>query len=333
MLDSRISDRFRLIQTDTESAQKMFGEDVATGLKADPKWLSCRYFYDAEGSQLFEQICELPEYYLTRAEHEILTARAGEIAAGFDEKITMVELGSGSAVKTRLLIEAFLGRQDGLLFGPIDISRSALEESSLLLLEDHPDLRMLGVASDYHTGLSWLEEEVEGPKVILWLGSNVGNFEWDEAVSFLRHLRETMHPEDRLLMGADLKKDRAVLEAAYDDSQGITARFNLNLLKRINSELGGDFDLSLFRHRAVYSDENSSIEMYLVSQVEQVVRLEGLDLTISLKSGEAIHTENSHKYSVEEIQILANKAGFELEQQWFDRKRQFSLNQLHPPRE
>ena len=332
MLDSRISDRFRLIQTDAESAQKTFGEDVAAGLATDPKRLACRYFYDAEGSQLFEQICELPEYYLTRAEHEILTMKADEIAAGFAEKITMVELGSGSAVKTRLLIEAFLRRQDELLFGPVDISRSALEESSLLLLEDHPNLRVLGVVSDYHSGLAWLEDEVEGPKVILWLGSNVGNFELDEAIEFLRHLKETMNLEDRLLMGTDLKKDRGILEAAYDDAQGVTAQFNLNLLKRINIKLGGDFDLKLFEHQALYNDELDRIEMYLVSQLEQEVRLEALDLTVTLKSGEAIHTENSHKYSVEGIQELADEAGFKVEHQWFDKKRQFSLSQLHPSR-
>jgi dimethylhistidine N-methyltransferase len=332
MLDSRISDRFRLIQTDAESAQKTFGEDVAAGLATDPKRLACRYFYDEEGSQLFEQICELPEYYLTRAEHEILTVKADEIAAGFAEKITMVELGSGSAVKTRLLIEAFLRRQDELLFGPVDISRSALEESSLLLLEDYPNLRVLGVASDYHSGLAWLEDEVEGPKVILWLGSNVGNFELDDAIEFLRHLRETMNQDDRLLMGTDLKKDRGILEAAYDDAQGVTAQFNLNLLKRINIELGGDFDLRLFEHQAVYNDELDRIEMYLVSQLEQEVRVEALDLTVALKSGEAIHTENSHKYSVEGIQELADEAGFKVEHQWFDQKRQFSLSQLHPSR-
>jgi len=330
MLELRISDRFRLIQADVESAQHSFGESVAAGLCSEPKRLACRYFYDAEGSQLFEQICELPEYYLTRAEHEIVMAMADEIAGGFCDEITMVELGSGSAVKTRLLIEAFLRRQDRLMFCPVDISKTALEESSHLLLNDFPGLRVLGVASDYHSGLAWLEKEVQGPKVILWLGSNVGNFDRDDAVDFLGHVKEVMHPEDRLLMGADLIKDAKILEAAYDDAQGVTARFNLNLLNRINRELGGNFDLSRFAHRAIYNEDAGRIEMNLVSKLKQEVRVDALDLSVVFESDEAIHTEYSHKYSVVDIRNLAQTSGFEVEHQWYDAKQQFSLNQLYP---
>ena len=329
MLELRISDRFRLIQKDVESAQRSFGEAVAAGLCSEPKRLACLFFYDTTGSKLFEQICELPEYYLTRAEHEILKEKADEIASGFGDEIALVELGSGSAVKTRLLIEAFLRRQDRLLFCPVDISKSALEESSHLLLNDFPCLSVLGVAADYHAGLAWLEKEVQGPKVILWLGSNVGNFERSDAVEFLGHLGEVMCPEDRLLMGADLIKDPKTLEAAYDDALGVTARFNLNLLNRINRELGGNFDLSRFAHRAIYNADARRIEMYLVSKLKQEVRVDALDLSLVFESDEAIHTEHSHKYSVDDIRRLAQTSGFEIERQWFDSRRRFSLSQLY----
>lgn len=323
-------DRLRLVSLDTDAHLASFADDVRAGLTASPKRLSCRYFYDEAGSQLFEEICELPEYYLTRTERGILERCAGEIASLFPGDTALVELGSGSAVKTRLLIEAFLGRHGALRYIPIDISQSILEESSLALLGDYPGLEILGIAAEYRDGLRRLAAETGRPKLVLWLGSNVGNLDRPEAAAFLLRVRETMTPRDRLLMGVDMRKDRATLEAAYDDARGVTARFNLNLLERINRELGGGFDLRAFRHRAVYNEEAGRIEMYLRSLREQRVRIEGLDLDLAFAAGEAVHTENSYKYSPAELRELAAAAGFRLERQWTDERGFFTENLLAP---
>ena len=305
-----------------------FAREVERGLTASPKRLPCRYFYDQQGSRLFEEICALPEYYLTRAERQILQERAEEIAALFAEEVALVELGSGSAAKTRLLIEAFLHRHASLRYVPIDISPTILEASSLALLQAYPRLEIVAVAAEYREGLVRLQVETGRAKLILWLGSNVGNLDRPEAARFLRRVRETMTERDRLLVGIDLRKERAVLEAAYDDARGVTARFNLNLLARINQELGGRFDLTRFRHRAVYHEPMGRVEIYLDSLQTQRVRIEGLDLDVSFEAGEPIHTENSYKYSIEEIAALAQAAGLALERQWFDAERQFSVNLL-----
>jgi dimethylhistidine N-methyltransferase len=307
-----------------------FARDVESGLKANPKQLHCRYFYDEEGSRLFEAICQLPEYYLTRAEREILLTQAAEIAAACPANLTLVELGSGSAAKTRILIEALLQRQETLRYVPVDISRSALEDSSRALLQEYAGLEIVAIAAEYQDGLQKLQSAVAGPKLILWLGSNVGNFERADAADFLRQVRDTMNPADRLLVGIDLRKGRAVLEPAYDDAQGVTARFNLNLLARINRELGGQFDLQGFRHRAVYDEKIGRVEMYLDSACDQTVLIDGLGLNISFAAGEAVHTENSYKYSLAEIEALAAAAGLRLERQWLDGERRFSENLFAP---
>jgi dimethylhistidine N-methyltransferase len=322
--------RFRLIAMDASARLAAFARDVREGLTSRPKRLSCCYFYDQEGSNLFEEICALPEYYLPAAEREILLAHAAIIASGFLEQITLVELGSGNAAKTRILIEAILRRQKNLCYVPVDICRTVLEESSVQLLKEYSALEILAVAGEYHEGLQHLREEMDRPKLILWLGSNVGNFDRDEAAQFLRRVRTTMRPDDQLLIGIDLRKDRAILERAYDDSRGVTAQFNLNILARINRELGGHFDLEKFRHRAVYNDEIGRIEMYLDSLEDQQVAIDQLKLTIPFTAGEAIHTENSYKYSPPEIAALAANAGLRVHQQWLDSARRFSVNVLTP---
>ena len=223
--------------------------------------------YDQEGSALFEEICTLPEYYLTRCEEEILRRTSDTIAGLSAAPVTLVELGSGNAAKTRLLIAALLRRQEQLRYVPIDICRTVLEESARDLLRDFAGLDILAVAGEYQEGMQFLKGEGAEPRLILWLGSNVGNFHRGDAARFLHAVRDTMQPDDRLLVGADLRKDKATLEAAYDDPRGVTARFNLNLLTRINRELGGHFDLAAFRHRAVYNEEIGRIEMYLDSSV------------------------------------------------------------------
>ena len=299
-------------------------------MRASPKRLSCRFFYDRDGSRLFELICDLPEYYLTRTEHRILQERAVQIVCQAPVDTTLVELGSGSAVKTRVLIEAFLERRGRLLFAAVDISPTALEESSVELLDLYPNLQVLTVAAEYRQGLDRLRETLSGPKLILFLGSNIGNFERPDAVRFLKLVRSTLTPPDRLLVGIDLRKDREVLEAAYDDPRGITARFNQNILARINRELGGRFDLETFRHRAIYNGEEGRVEMFLVSTCAQKVAIEDLGMEVGFAEGEAIHSENSYKYSTAEIDELAAASGLAIQSQWFDGDRRFSLNLLKP---
>jgi dimethylhistidine N-methyltransferase len=320
------SPRFKLISSTTVDRRVEFAQAVGRGLTSKPKWLPCCYFYDEEGSRLFEEICELPEYYLPRAEREILTNRAPELAGRFTETVDLVELGSGNAVKTRLLIEALLRHQERLRYVPIDICRAVLDNSARGLLEAYPELEVVAVEAEYQEALRYLQLNTPRAKLILWLGSNVGNFDRTEAGAFLRQVSGTLAVRDRLLVGSDLRKDATVLQRAYDDAHGVTAAFNLNLLARINRELGGRFDLAAFQHRAVYNDPAGRIEMYLVSRRARRVRIDNLDLDVGFSAGEAIHTENSYKYSLEEIDTLASTAGLRIEAQWLDSRRQFSVN-------
>ena len=308
-----------------------FAADVRSGLTSNPKHLSCRYFYDAEGSELFEKICSLPEYYLTRTERAILAERATEIAALFPEEITLVELGSGSAVKTRLIMDALIEHHGGLRFIPVDISLTTLEQSAVALVEDFEDLEILAVAGEYDDGLAYLRQHEDGQRLILWLGSNVGNFDRSRAVEFFAEVRQAMTQGDRFLAGIDMRKDGLTLEAAYDDSQGVTAQFNKNILERINRDLGGHFDLVAFRHLARYDDELGRVEMHLVSEGSQEVAIDELDLIVGFAAGETIHTENCYKYSQQEIEQLAVQSEFVLEHQWFDADRLFSVNVFAPP--
>lgn len=321
--------RVRLTTRPTHHAEA-FAADVRQGLSATPKVLSCQHLYDARGSALFERICELPEYYLTRAEREILSERVGELISLLPQDVSVLELGSGSGVKTRILLEALLRRRRTLRYSPIDISRSALEESSLELADSYDALEIDGFVGEYRDGLVHFGQDESEPWLVLWLGSSIGNLHRQDAVEFLRELRENLLASDFLLVGIDLRKDVNVLERAYDDSRGVTADFNKNLLARINRELGGSFDQSRFRHRATYLHEIGRVEMHLVSECAQRVRLAELDLDVSFERGESIHTENSYKYSIEEIDELAGLAGFERVARWFDENRWFSLNLFTP---
>ena len=303
-------------------------EDVRRGLTTQPKRFLPKYFYDELGSQLFEAICLLPEYYLTRAENEILDRYADEIASSVAGPTTLIEMGSGSASKTRLIIEALLRRQNELLFMPVDISATALESSSRILLQSYPRLSIEAYAADYFAALAELAKEQRTHTLALFLGSNISNFDAEEALKFLRALRRVLNEGDALLLGADLKKDKAVLEAAYNDALGVTAAFNLNVLARINRELGGDFDLRAFAHRAVYNQDVGRVEIYIESNREQTVTIGKLDLQVEFAAGEQIHTENSYKYDLADIRKLAAATGFTLAQTWQDQKQQFSSNLL-----
>jgi dimethylhistidine N-methyltransferase len=304
-------------------------EDVRRGLSTEPKRFLPKYFYDQLGSQLFEAICLLPEYYLTRAENEILKRYSDEIVASVEGDTTLIEMGSGSASKTRLIIEALLRKQDELLFIPVDISASALDSSSRILLQSYPKLKVEAYAADYFAGLAELgKHQLTTHILALFLGSNISNFDPDEALKFLRALRQVLSAGDALLLGADLKKDKPVLEAAYNDALGVTAAFNLNVLARINRELGGNFDLRAFQHRAFYNEEIGRVEIYIESTREQTVTIAKLDTQVKFAEGEQIHTENSYKYDLSDIAKLAGETGFTRARSWLDQKEQFSSNLL-----
>jgi dimethylhistidine N-methyltransferase len=310
-----------------EDARLAFSVDVRRGLQARPKQLFPKYLYDELGSELFEAICLLPEYYLTRAENEILTRYAGEIAASIEGPLTLLEMGSGSATKTRLIIEALLRRQTELHYIPVDISASALDTSSRVLLQSYPRLKITAYASDYYDGLTALKRDAErGRTLALFLGSNIGNFDADEAHTFLRALRGVLKEGDALLLGADLRKEKATLEAAYDDALGVTAAFNLNLLARINREFDADFDIRAFKHYVEYNEALGRVEVYIESLREQRVLLSKLDLEASFTTGERIHTENSYKYDPDGLSALASATGFKRARTWLDRREQFSSN-------
>jgi L-histidine N-alpha-methyltransferase len=307
------------------SDRAAFAAAVRSGLLGSPKTLPWPYFYDAEGSRLFDRICTLPEYYLTRTEDALLETHADALVAGWDAAPTLVELGSGSAAKTRRLIGAALRRYGALDYVPIDVSPTFLEESAAALARAFPALRVTGHVGDYRAELARVAARVPGPKLLVFLGSSLGNYAPEEAEALLRQLAWVMNPADALLLGTDLDKDPAVLEAAYDDAQGVTAQFNVNLLARINRELGADFDRALFAHEARYRADPARVEMHLVSRADQTVHVPGARVTVRLAEGETLHTENSHKYAPEGLRALAAAAGLEEEAAWTDARGYFRL--------
>jgi L-histidine Nalpha-methyltransferase len=309
-----------------------FAGDVQAGLSRKAKSLPPKYFYDDLGSRLFEAICFLPEYYLTRAESEILQSSAVDIVSSIGGPVRLLELGSGSSEKTRYLIEALLAKQPELHYLPVDISDSSLELASQRLLRLYPGLRITAFAADYFTALKALAARVPAVPgcrtVAVFLGSNIGNFGRDESREFLCAVRELLSPEDALLLGADLKKSPEILIPAYDDTLGVTAAFNLNLLARINRELDGNFDVKKFQHSAIYNDELGRIEIHLVSREPQIVRIHAVDLEAHFEKGETIRTENSYKFDTEQLAALARDTGFSLANSWFDSAHLFSFNLL-----
>ena len=315
---SHRSARLQLVQLPEPSGDESLAIAVRNGLESCPKTLPCRFFYDAVGSELFEQICDLPEYYLTRTEDAILAESADQMVAGWVSDPVMVELGSGSSTKTRRLIRAALHAYGRLRYIPIDVSRSILEASARSLVAEFPKLRVQAIAGTYHAALATLAARIERPKLFVFLGSSLGNFTAEEAGEFLREIASSMRPVDRLLLGTDLVKERAILEAAYDDSQRVTAAFNLNLLTRINRELHADFQPESFEHKAIYREDLHRVEMHLVSRVDQQVSIGDLGLEVNFSAGESIHTENSHKYTLDRLGELARSAGLVEELAWTD---------------
>jgi L-histidine N-alpha-methyltransferase len=303
-----------------------FAHDVRRGLTAPAKWLPPRWFYDDLGSSLFDAICFLPEYYVMRAEAEVLASFRTEMAASFGPHGRLIELGSGMARKTRLLLDVITERQPDLEYVPVDIDAAMLERSGRDLLREYPALRVTAISSDFSRPsrpLSLLPA-TRARTIVLFLGSTIGNLSPAEAVTMLRDLRSALQPGDALLLGADLRKARSILEPAYDDALGVTAAFNLNLLGRINRELGGTFDLGAFRHRASYDEVHGRIEMHLISTRVQRVRIDALDLEIAFAEGESIHTESSYKHDDTTLRALADAAGFGVERTWKDARGWFA---------
>jgi dimethylhistidine N-methyltransferase len=286
-----------------------FAREVREGLDARPKRISPKWFYDELGSRLFEAICALPEYYPTRTELSLFDAHAVAMAEAAGPGRTLVELGSGAGEKVRRLMAGLRPSA----YVAVDISADALARSTASLAEDFPDLPVFGVCTDFAAGLALPAGIPAGPRLFFYPGSSIGNFSPEEAVALLRPLAAS---GAALLIGVDLRKDIAVLEAAYDDPLGVTAAFNLNLLARINRELGADFDPRAFRHVAFFDAGRSRIEMHLESRVAQRVRLGGRE--IDFAAGERIHTENSYKYAVEDFTALAARAGWRARAAWTD---------------
>ncbi len=325
-------ERLSIVELASAERGPDFGEDVRRGLSARPKYLDSKYFYDELGSLLFEAICALPEYYVTRAEASILQAHAGEMVAGLEEPVRLIELGSGSSTKTRYVIEALLARQRALHYSPIDISRSAIEGSCEGLLRAYPELSIEAFVGDYLTTFDALphhdRERNPGTLLVLFLGSTVGNLAPEGRVELLRAVRARLAPGDALLLGADRVKGEDVLVPAYDDALGVTAAFNLNLLVRINRELGGRFDLARFHHRAAWNGERSRMEMHIVSHTAQRVAIEGLGLEVAFGEGEGVLSECSYKFDEASLDELAAAAGFERTRAWTDPDRLFSSSLL-----
>jgi len=302
-----------------------YAEDVQLGLFGSQKTLPCKLFYDRAGSALFEQITRLPEYYPTRTELEILCGHGAEIAKEVRPGVTVVELGSGTATKTTTLLQAFSRRQMRVPYVPVDISPAALAEAQERVQSQCTRVSVRPVVADFSQGFGFLRN-IRGRKLVLYLGSSIGNFDPGPAVEMLSQIRSQLAAGDALLLGTDLVKDPSILVPAYDDAQGITAQFNKNILARLNRELGANFDLSFFSHIAAWSPVKSRIEIYLESLRPQVVDLGLLNSRVKLANGERIHTENSYKYTMPMVREMLELSGFSLDASWFDDRTWFALH-------
>jgi L-histidine N-alpha-methyltransferase len=300
------------------------GADVVAGLSANPKTLPCKYLYDALGSQLFERICDTPEYYPTRTERGILTRNSADIAA-LTGPCELVELGSGSASKTRILLEAYARRADEVHFVPIDVSESILRQSSRDLVDRYDGLSIRGFSGTYEQALEALHPAPAPARMFIFLGSTIGNFSAAERAQFMAQIRAAMAPGEYFLLGVDRRKDPAIIEAAYNDAEGLTARFNLNLLSHLNRRFHGDFIVANFAHRAIYETQRHQIEIYLDSLADQQVTLLDLGLSVPVAKGEAIRTEISKKFDPGELAAEFAPLGLDHAATWSDDKEWFSL--------
>ena len=295
--------------------------DVIADLFSNPRTLPCKYFYDERGAALFRKICELPEYYITRTEIDILDRHRAEIASQLGPNIELIGLGTGAGTKTRILIEAL---ERPAAYIPVDISEKQLRKSTALFGKILPDLEILPVCADYLQPVVLPSPRHKPARnVVYFPGSTIGNFEPNEALEFLRRIANVSGRGGGLLIGVDLQKDQSVIEAAYNDNAGVTAQFNLNLLARLNREIGADFDLGQWRHRAIYNSEAGRIEMYLISTTDQTVHIG--DREFRFRGGEKILTEHSYKHAPEGFIALARQAGFDFVKLWTDDARLFGV--------
>ena len=319
-----VDSQLRYFKPHATKIEKSFAEEIFYSLNQNSKFINPKFFYDKKGSDLFESICLLPEYYPTRTEISILKKLKHDLPSYLDENINLVELGSGASVKTRLILDIFTKLQPKIEYFPIDISE-ILTESSEQLLKDYDALHITGIIDTYEGGLEFLKSYDDKKNLILFLGSSFGNFTPDDGKLFLEKIFSTMKFGDLFLIGLDLVKDKNILESAYDDSQGITAKFNLNVLSRINDELDADFDIDNFSHYSFYNENDQRIEMNLKSLVPQSIIIGKSNLSLNLDKGELIHTEYSHKYRVSQIKKLLSDVGFEFKNMWLDDEKHFSL--------
>jgi dimethylhistidine N-methyltransferase len=302
-----------------------YTDEVVRGLTSPRKVLPCKLLYDDRGSMLFEEITRLPEYYLTRSESEILRAYSREIAQAVGSAVSIVELGAGTATKTGTLLHAFTQRQLRVEYFPADISASALAGAKRRIEEQLASVVTRPMIADFGDGFHFLRN-VSGRKLVLYLGSSIGNFDWNDAVGLLSKVREQLSPSDALLLGTDMAKDPDILVPAYDDAQGVTAQFTGNILVRLNRELGARFDPESFRHVAEWNPRASRMEISLESVRTQIVPVRLAGIIVHFRGGERIHVENSYKYTVEMVARLLCVSGFRLEQTWFDSRKWFGLH-------
>jgi len=319
-----IQENLEYFKSNNVKNQKTFAEEIALSLKHEPKVISPKYFYDNIGSELFDRICRLPEYYPYNCESSILKKIAKNLIPHLTSDVRLVELGSGSSTKTRLLINALLKNQEHVEYFPIDIS-DVLIESVKKIHNDYKTLQVTGIIDTYENGLDFIEHYDDKPNLITFLGSSFGNFNEDDGNNFLKKIHDLMKSTDYFLVGLDMEKDSDILFKAYNDTKGLTAKFNLNVLERINKELDADFKISKFAHKAYYNESKGRIEMYLRSLSDQTVTIPKAGISIQLSANELIHTENSHKFTMSQIDSMFEEVGLDIVQIWFDTKKYFGL--------
>ena len=307
-----------------DKLQKTFAQELSSSLDQKQKSIHPKFFYDKKGSQLFEEICKLPEYYLTRTEIGILTQLYDKLPSHLNGDFRLVELGSGSSKKTRILLSILERLHKHIEYFPIDISK-ILKESSTILLDDYENLHITGIIDNYESGLEFIKNYDNKKNLIAFLGSSFGNFDYEHGLKFLQKINSSMKKSDLFLIGLDLVKDKTVLERAYNDSQDVTAKFNLNVLSRINSELDSDFNIRKFVHHAIYNESQSRVEIYLRSLENQTVNISKASMTLQIKQNELIHTENSCKYTIPKIKEMLSTTGFQIRDVWYDEKQHYCL--------
>lgn len=318
-----LDDRVSYFKSDN-SSKETFSSDIITGLKQKQKILHPKYFYNDAGSKLFEQICKLDEYYLTRSEIEILESFHVELSMHLVNEYNLIELGSGSSYKTKFILDILHRKQDNVEYFPIDIS-NILKHSIGHLSTDYDKLKIIGIIDTYEHGLRFVKQYQNKKNLVMFLGSSFGNFMPDEGKIFLKNISESMKSGDLFLIGLDLKKDAQILEDAYNDSNGVTGKFNLNILSRINTELDANFDLGKFEHDSIFNEHEGKIEMHLRSLTDQKITISKTNDEIYISEGESIITENSYKFTELEIKSMISNSGLEVSQIWYDKRNFYSL--------